>query len=97
MIQKILKILEFLNLKKKIKYYQKSQTPVKGPANAAIYILNKKILKYIFANRKKIYDISSDLIPIILYQLNFYHNNDFMIDIGNKSNLLKARRLFKKW
>tara|TARA_B100001057_G_C22796644_1_gene929887 strand:- start:52 stop:747 length:696 start_codon:yes stop_codon:yes gene_type:complete len=86
-------IFEFKN--KKLKYYQKSQTPVKGPANAAIYIFNKKILKNIFANRKKIYDISSDLIPIILYQLNFYHNNDFMIDIGNKSNLLKARRLFK--
>ena len=54
---------------------------MKGPANAAIYIFNKKILKNVFKNRKKIYDISSDLIPLILDQINFYHNNDFMIDI----------------
>lgn len=79
----------------KIKYYQKSNTYVRGPANASIFIFNKSILKLIY-KKKKIKDISEDLIPLITKSLNFYHNTNIMLDIGTKKNLIKARNYFYK-
>ena len=79
----------------RLKYFQKKKNIYGNIANAAVFIFNKKIFKIISNEKKKIYDISSDMIPKIIDHLNLYHNTNYFRDIGTKKNLLHARKFFK--
>ena len=76
-----------------INYIQKKKNNLSDLANAAVFIFDRSIFQLI--NKKKYFDISSDLIPEILNKISLYENKNFFIDIGQKKNLLYARKNYK--
>lgn len=58
--------------------------------NAGVYLLNKKVLKFIEPNKKA--DFGSDIFPILVNQLPFYGYNtpEYMKDMGTPDRLVKV-------
>lgn len=72
-------------------FYEKSIDYHGDLANGAVYILKKKLLKYIIDKRSN--DFSNDVIPSLLGRVLTYENKKIHIDIGTVENLIKANKL----
>ncbi len=77
------------------KFYEKEQGEHGDIANAAIYCFDDNLLKYLLSKNKKYYDFSKDIIPNILGEIQTYHINSPLIDIGTLESLKKARNQVK--
>ena len=77
------------------KFYEKDKNEHGNIANAAIYCFDDNLIGYLLSMNKKIYDFSKDVIPNILGQIQTYHTNSFLIDIGTFESLMKARNQVK--
>ncbi len=71
-----------------IEFYEKSKSPPSSLANAAVYILDSKVVDVI--SNKKLSDFSTEVIPIFIGQINTWYNDYFHIDIGTPSALASA-------
>ena len=77
------------------KFYEKEEGDHGNIANAAIYCFNDNLIKYLLSKNKNFYDFSKDVIPNILGEIQTYHINSPLIDIGTLESLNKARNKFK--
>jgi len=71
-----------------IEFYEKSQSPPSSLANAAVYILDYKVVDVII--KKKLSDFSIEVIPIFMGLIYTWYNDFFHIDIGTPSALAVA-------
>ena len=75
-------------------FYEKMNGNFGNLANAAIYIFSPNIFKYLECIDSEQIDISIDLLPLLLGDINSFLNNDYHIDIGSPANYLKANNEF---
>ncbi len=78
-------IVEINKNKIVVNFFEKSHSPPSSLANAAVYIIDTKIVEYIKNNGLS--DFSTEVIPMFIGQINTWYNDYFHIDIGTPSAL----------
>ena len=74
-----------------VKSFTEKSSNVKGnTANAAIYIFESSVIRWI-GMQKKIHDISNDVIGEFIEKIYTWHNKNTLIDIGKINNLKIAQ------
>lgn len=73
-----------------IEFFEKNKIPVKGLANAAVYIFSKELLYLIDSEYRHISDISTELLPKLLGKIYTYYTNNTVIDIGSLDSYREA-------
>ena len=89
-------IVEMGNNNEIINYQEKPINPENNIANAGVYLFNSSIFKNLGA-RVGSSDIGHDLLPNLIGQSYGYLLDEFIIDIGTKSSLDKARKISKSF
>ena len=82
-------ILELDSENRVIQFHEKKKNPPGNLANAAIYIIEPEIIKYIAMNN--LTDFSNELIPKFLGKIATWENKSIMTDIGNPIQLKKSQ------
>ena len=77
------------------KFYEKEKDEHGNIANAAVYCFDDNLIKYLLLKNKNFYDFSKDVIPNLLGEIQTYHTNSPLIDIGTLESLKKARNQLK--
>ena len=73
-------------------FHEKVPNPPGNIANAAIYIFEQSVIRYIFKSRdRELFDISKDVIPKYLGRIFVAPADGVVIDIGTPDNLERAR------
>ncbi|MDD2886742.1 MAG: nucleotidyltransferase family protein [Aliarcobacter sp.] len=65
------------------KFYEKVENPPSNLANAAVYICNPSIIKFMETLNKRNIDFSNDVLPNFMNKINTYINNTYHRDIGS--------------
>lgn len=78
-------IVEIDENKVVVSFVEKSNSPSSNLANAAVYVIDTKVVEFI--NRKNLSDFSTEVIPMFIGQINTWYNDYFHIDIGTPSAL----------
>lgn len=65
------------------KFYEKVENPPSNLANAAVYICNPSVIKFMETLNKKNIDFSNDVLPNFMNKINTYINNTYHRDIGS--------------
>lgn len=89
-------IVEMGNNNEIINYQEKPINPENNIANAGVYLFNSSIFKNLGA-RVGSSDIGHDLLPNLIGRSYGYLLDEFIIDIGTKSSLDKARKISKSF
>ena len=89
-------IVEMGNNNEIINYQEKPINPENNIANAGVYLFNSSIFKNLGA-RVGSSDIGHDLLPNLIGRSYGYLLDEFIIDIGSKSSLDKARKISKSF
>ena len=71
-------------------FYEKSAVSRGTHANAAVYILEPSVLKFLASLNKEIIDMSTEVIPHYLGRMHTYHNGVYHRDIGTMKSLACA-------
>ena len=66
---------------------------VRNKVNAAVYCLNKRIIKYIPENIQS--DWMADVFPKAIKKLYAYESSETVFDVGTKERITKARKLLR--
>ena len=74
-----------------IDFFEKSNNPPSNLANAAVYIIEAKVVKYIAKN--DLSDFSTQVIPKFMGQINTWYNDCFHIDIGTPAAFALANEI----
>ncbi len=77
-------------------FYEKVQNPPSRLANAAVYIIDPSIIKFIANLGKKEVDFSTEVLPLYIGKINTWHNDEYHRDIGNIESLLAAQIEFPR-
>ncbi|MBT5400191.1 nucleotidyltransferase family protein [bacterium] len=72
-------------------FYEKQANPVSSRANAAVYIMEHSVIKYMESIKKEEIDISLDVIPEFIGRIGTFYNNDYHRDIGNLASYSLAQ------
>ena len=75
------------------KFYEKDEDDHGNIANAAVYCFDDNLIKYLLSKNKKFYDFSKDVIPNLLGEIQTYHTNSILIDIGTLERLKNANQI----
>ena len=89
-------IVEMGNNNEIINYQEKPINPENNIANVGVYLFNSSIFKNLGA-RVGSSDIGHDLLPNLIGRSYGYLLDEFIIDIGTKSSLDKARKISKSF
>ena len=73
-------------------FCEKAENPPGNLANAAVYILEPSIIKFLAALKKDVIDLSTEVIPAYLGRINTFHNGLYHRDIGTNDSLVAAQR-----
>ncbi|OUU53451.1 MAG: hypothetical protein CBC25_00535 [Pelagibacteraceae bacterium TMED65] len=73
-------------------FHEKKNNPPGNMANAAIYAIDKSLLKDL-AEWGEIRDFSTEVIPKLISQIYTYKTNGYLLDIGTYKNLERARHM----
>ena len=73
-----------------VSFVEKSESPSSNLANAAVYIIDTKVVESI--NKYHLSDFSTEVIPMFMGQINTWYNDCFHIDIGTPSALDLANK-----
>jgi mannose-1-phosphate guanylyltransferase len=73
-------------------FHEKQPNPPGRRANAAVYIFEPSVVDYIVSLNRDVCDISTEVLPHFLGQMNTFHNADYHRDIGNIESLALAER-----
>jgi mannose-1-phosphate guanylyltransferase len=84
-------ILELDSQNRVIGFHEKVKNPPGNLANAAIYLIEKEVVQFIYD--KNIYDFSNNVIPKFLGKIATWENLGIMRDIGNPTQLKKAQEV----
>lgn len=74
-------------------FHEKVPNPPAHTASAAVFVFSPKVGELIAALRSDTPDISKDLIPLLIGQINVHNSAGEVIDIGTPWGLKAARRL----
>lgn len=74
-------------------FHEKVPNPPARTASAAVFVFSPKVGELIAALRSDTPDISKDLIPLLIGQINVHNSAGEVIDIGTTRGLKAARRL----
>ena len=69
-------------------------------ANSAIYIFDEHLVSYLrdtYSSDNRISDISTELIPTLVGQMQSWHTNQFFTDIGNLASYIAANRYYQEY
>lgn len=83
-------IVELDDQNRVIKFHEKVQNPPSNLANAAVYLIEPEVLRWI-DNKRNISDFSNDVLPNFLGKIATWHNDNIHRDIGTLKNLQKAQ------
>jgi len=73
-------------------FHEKVPNPPGNIANAAIYIFEQSVIRYIFQSKdRELFDISKDVIPKYLGRIFAAPADGVVIDVGTPANLERAR------
>ena len=75
------------------KFYEKDEDDHGNIANAAVYCFDDNLIKYLLSKNKNFYDFSKDVIPNLLGEIQTYHTNSILIDIGTLERLKNANQI----
>jgi mannose-1-phosphate guanylyltransferase len=75
-------------------FHEKVANPPNTRANAAVYIFEPTVIDFIASLGKEVCDISTEILPHFLGQIQTFHNTDYHRDIGNMESLMLAEREF---
>ena len=73
-------------------FYEKVAKPPSNLANAAIYMIDKSVIKFIQEN-ERVTDFSNHVIPAYLGKIKAFHHKGQMIDIGSLRSLKYAQSI----
>jgi mannose-1-phosphate guanylyltransferase len=77
-----------------VEFEEKPKIPKSNLANAGLYISSPEILEMI--PNKEITDVGFDLLPTLVGRMNGWETKDYLIDIGNPSDLARAEKEWKE-
>ncbi len=75
-------------------FHEKVANPPSNHANAAVYIFEPSVIKFLALLNKEIIDISTEVLPRYLGRIHAFHNADYHRDIGTLQSLELAERAF---
>ena len=76
------------------KFHEKIQNPPSNLANAAVYIFEPSVIKFLESLGKEVIDLSKEVLPEYLGRIHVFHNDDYHRDIGTPESLAFAEREF---
>ncbi len=78
-------------------FYEKSEIDHGNRANGALYVFDYELIEYIENNNiSNFFDISLDLIPILMGKIYTWHTTANYFDIGSHESLKIANKVFRK-
>jgi len=77
-----------------IRFHEKVENPPGNKANAAIYLIEPKVIEWINKN-KQVTDFSTEVIPAFMGNIATWHNHSINRDIGTIDSLLRAQQDLK--
>ena len=77
-------------------FREKPRFPTHNLANAAVYIMDKKVLDFCKNIKSRTADISYDIIPKFIHKIYTWHNTTYNRDIGTLDSYKKAKLEIKK-
>ena len=77
-------------------FLEKVKNPPSNLANAAVYIMSPKILKFVESLNKNVIDFSTEVIPNFIGRINTFHNDVYHRDIGNLESYSLAQIEIRK-
>lgn len=84
-------VLELENDGKIKSFHEKVENPPTNLANGAIYLAKSEFLDTFQKELSKAFDITAEIIPLLLDRIKIYHNKNTHLDVGNILNLFKAQ------
>ena len=76
-------------------FHEKKDNPPGNIANGAIYSFDEDFLKFVKEIFPKPYDISKDIIPLLIGRIQTCYTNKKFMDIGNPKSLNQAKQFWK--
>jgi len=73
-------------------FYEKVDKPPSLEANGAVYLVSAKLLQDLQRQAPNLYEISTDLIPILIGRMNCYFTKQYFQDIGRPETLEAANK-----
>jgi len=77
-----------------IRFHEKTENPPGNKANAAIYLIEPKVIEWINKNNQ-VTDFSTEVIPAFIGNIATWHNHSINRDIGTIDSLLRAQQDLK--
>jgi mannose-1-phosphate guanylyltransferase len=75
-------------------FHEKTLNPPSNLANAAVYIFEPSVIKFLESLNKDVIDLSTEVLPEYLGRIHVFHNADYHRDIGTPESLALAEREF---
>lgn len=79
-----------------IQFHEKVSNPPGNKANAAVYICEPSIIRFLETLDKETIDLSTEVLPHFMGKIQIYHNSKYHRDIGTIESLNLANEEFKK-
>ena len=96
-IPKTCGILELDDMNRVIEFHEKVKNPPGNRANAAVYILDQEVMKFMESLGKLEIDFSTEVIPEFMGRIFCWHNGVYHRDIGNPESYQKAQAEFREF
>lgn len=77
-------------------FHEKVANPPGNLANAAVYIFEPDVIAWMASLKKRVIDLSTEVIPHYLGRIYAYHNTQYHRDIGTLESWQEANRDFPK-
>ena len=75
-------------------FHEKVDEPPSSEANGAVYLVSATFLQDLHRQAPKLYEISTDLIPMLIGRMNCYFTKQYFQDIGRPETLDEANKWF---
>ena len=75
-------------------FHEKATNPPGNNANAAVYIFEPSVLKFLEGLGKPVIDLSTEVMPHYIGRMSVYANDGYHRDIGTPESLAKAHEGF---
>src|SRR6202041_1465775 len=78
-----------------IGFHEKVPSPPGNNANAAVYIFEPSVLKFLEGLGKPVIDLSTEVLPHYIGRMSVFANDGYHRDIGTPESLAKAEREYE--
>lgn len=80
-----------------MQFHEKVSNPPGNRANAAVYIFEPTMIKFLEELGKEVIDLSTEVLPFFMGKIQAFHNSKYHRDIGNVESLLLANKEFMRF